>query len=258
MAYHYFDLCFLDEYALAVFSIDGGRYSQAELCVFDTRSTLKPSKETSFTLPSGVRYSLSSGECDHIPTPEELRVAPFYSDPSQRILALIAHGLPSLIVNTERLLKLARKYRGKSLYFHGWEQAIEVSVNKIELVYWVSGCRLFQAGSNFELFCLHVYDFSRANRAKNLVVDEGEGGKWMSSSTGSCSLPLSSAECALVASGHDSILFGLVSDSFVHWIGRFFIHSFIASPRMNGNTWTSTRIVFEASLRINTTEACFC
>ena len=198
--------------------------NSAQLHVFDTecRTTTKPTS-TSFSFPNSLGTgtpSLISEPCSHSPSPDELTVAPFYPDTSQRILAFELGDARLFVVNTELLLELAREWQG---YFVKWYEEwctsivpVQRSSNRRHI--WVSGCRLFrivEAGG--EPSYLQVYDFSPRSRAKNLNgpvgVSGGEGQRCVSSSIGLYRLPwdLQKVRGASLTVGHDSIVFCVVS-----------------------------------------------
>ena len=182
--------------------------------------------ETTFYIPSSYIQidpdsRLSSESCGYAPSPDELTTAPFYPDPSQRILVLFANPRWYFVINTERLLELAREWGGQTVEWCGWDQTIEIRISSRRASYctWISGSRLFcisPSETDYGLKNLQVYDFSRASRAKNLNVIEGKRERSMSSSIGLYKLP---TPCVLqkitITVGHDSIVVCAVSGPIV-------------------------------------------
>ena len=167
--------------------------------------------QTTFWLESGVdilRLHLDRG--GHEPTPEEDSLAPFYQDPSQRLLVLEAFDehTYSFAMRTEALLKLAREWGGAGLM---WEQWIAHVVrfqftNKASL--WISGPRLFCLRCVVNAW-IDVFDFSPQASARNM-------GEEVSSYNGTVLrmkvdelhiLPWRPDTIYFAAGGHDSIVF---------------------------------------------------
>ena len=212
----------IDEHWLIVLS--GAREEDPErLLMFDTErgSTADPI-ETSFHLPpSGVsNWFLSFEPCGHILSPDEQMTSPFYPDPCQRILALsLGHSDTYYVITRELLLELARRWVNQNIGWDQWRaQIIEVVVEDRERM-WITGCQLFfitrddeQSGSKTSL---QLYDLSPRGRANSMLkptrADEGGGVSRMSQSPAKIKLPWDALDICAVTSGHDSILFCLVS-----------------------------------------------
>ena len=185
--------------------------------------------QTSFSFstayPTASYLGLSIEPCGHIPSPDELAAAPFYSDHSQRILVFYLGQYGTChTINAELLLGLAQEGEGQDV---GWDEwgihTIEVHVRyrgglgKI----WVSGCRMFCTMSNGadddNPTYLRIYDFSHAGRAKHLrTLDkarEGGGTRRLSPSLGGYKLPWTFVGSWGVdlTIGHDSLAFRVVS-----------------------------------------------
>ena len=201
-----------------------GSRSSAQLHVFDTecRKTAEPTC-TSFSFPNNSgsgTHSLFSEPCSHSPSPDELMAAPFYPDPSQRILAFDLGGAKLFVVNTEFLLELARKWQGLCVeWCEEWcTSMVSVQRSNISHHIWVSGCRLFRIVEvDGEPSYLQVYDFSPRSRAKNLNGPDGMSGgerkRCVSSGVGLYWLPWNLLEVrgASLTVGHDSMVFFVVS-----------------------------------------------
>jgi hypothetical protein len=187
--------------------------------------------QTSFSFPTACLGApclcLSLESCGYIPSPDELKTAPFYPDCSQRILALYfgQHGT-CYAINVELLLELAREREGQDVGWDEWgANTIEVHIGDPDNLreIWASGCRLFctvSAGMDDggdDPSYLRIYDFSRAGRAKYLrALDRASGGgraRRISPSVDGCKLPWNSVDFryAILTTGHDSIVFCIVS-----------------------------------------------
>ena len=212
---------FVNEYSLVVLS-DPKKGDPPQLQIFDTEQR-KP-KRTSLSFPTTFSAApdlrLSLEPSSHIPSPDELVTAPFYPDDSQRILAVyFGRGSSCYLINTELLLRLARKRKGQGVGWDEWcAHAIEVHVGDPETVSQISasGCRLFCTVSDDMdgPFYLRIYDFSHASRAKYLrAPGEGGGMRWIPLSLDGHKLPGNSPNLcdALLITGHDSLVFQVVS-----------------------------------------------
>ena len=219
---------FVNEYSLVVESNDrrGGR---PRFHVFDTKqgTDMKPT-QTTFYLSSAHdahRFLYFTTEpCGHVPSPDELMTAPFYSDPDQRILAL-RYKEPDecFVINVELLLELAREREGQGVMWDEWAaHTVEVQVGELDLLdhIWVSGCRLYCTVSNEENDAesyLRIYDFSYAGRFKHLrTLDGTSGGRGsgqISQTSDGYKLPWHPGDFYYVTpvKGHDSIVFCVVS-----------------------------------------------
>ena len=200
------------------------------LHVFDTecRAGLKP-VQTSFIFqptPSGSWICLLSEPCSHAPSPDELIAAPFYPDPSQRIVALTLDGVKWFTINTGVSLELGQKWRDRCVEWCEWNKIIDVQVGEISRCDYprVSRCRLFcvvPGSTDREIYYLQVYDFSRGSRTKNLDLPDGlnEGGGERESQTpsevGLSRLPWNTRDLLLDTTstvGHDSFVLFIVSN----------------------------------------------
>ncbi|KAF9643654.1 hypothetical protein BDM02DRAFT_1374405 [Thelephora ganbajun] len=171
---------FINEHSFVVLS-ESWQGDPPQLHIFDTeQGTVLGSIQTSFafsTIHREVLLCLSSEPCGYVPSPDELTTAPFYSDPSQRILALRIGGYGWHGISLELLLGFARERQGQNIGWDEWRAyIIGVQTGKIRNFdyIWVSGCRLFctvydgtDDGGN-ALYYLRIYDFSHAGRARYL------------------------------------------------------------------------------------------
>ena len=114
---------------------------------------------------------------------EEDLLAPFYQDPSQRILVILVSGHPRtslFVVKIEALLGLAREWGGADLEWGQWgTNMIEVPFEAgLEIHPWVSGCRLFFRCWFYlgDSAWMDVHDFSpRASARYMEIVCDGNG-----------------------------------------------------------------------------------
>ena len=227
----------MDEHSLLLLS-DHYRGDPLRLHIFDTeQGTIDNPIQTTFYFSpdrgATPYFRLSTESCGHIPSPDELTTAPFYSDPSQRILTFYPGELGGCyVVYTELLLKLARERKGQNVGWKEWAPRtfwIPVGEDRLELIR-VSWCRLFfvETGNedNVVLYGdynrprfdgpahLRMYDFSHTGRVRHLhVADEtraGVGPRRISPSL-VWVLPWNCSNVWDVTIGHDNIVFCIVS-----------------------------------------------
>ena len=169
-------------------------------------------------------FRLLSDPYGYAPLPDELTTSPFYSDPSQRILALSIDEYEWLTINVELLLELAREREGSRIEWEEWGvntiqiQVGEDTINRIG----VFGCRLFCIMSSMDeggipLSYLRTYDLNHAGRAKHLRVvgslDSDGGVRRISPSLDGYKLPWhpGGLDGATLSAGHDGFIFCVVS-----------------------------------------------
>ena len=126
----------------------------------------------------------------HRPSPAET-LAPFYQDPTQRIIALDLKPTQAYcpIIQVAALLDLLESNEGYVIRWYEWKSCVVIPSIDHKIVHaWVSGCRLFCATSTGygEVPQMEVFDFSMRGRAKYLGerVNRSLGGIRYSSSTG--------------------------------------------------------------------------
>lgn len=197
------------------------------LYVFNTKCETTPSPvKASFSFSSAhVTFPthLLSEPCGYTPSPDELATAPFYPDPSHRILAVGVENRWWYVINAELLLELARERRGQNVGWDEWRtRCIPVSVKDLAGInsIWVSGCRLFCAvsrGTDGSQAYLRIHDFNRACRAKNLDTPSGIGMGGRSRETSpdlnEYQLPWNASDLrrGTMTTAHDSIILCVVS-----------------------------------------------
>lgn len=146
-------------------------------------------------------------------------LAPFHSDPSQRIVVLhTTNPRFYLVLRVGPLLELLESHEGSEIAWDEWKShtfipSIDLDPrNHVEI--WVSGCRMFSlipadsgSGAHAE-----VYDFSVLGRAKYLSepVHEGLAGVRCLSSTGERA-HFQVGSIIYACSGHDTFTFLEVS-----------------------------------------------
>ena len=191
------------------------------LVLLNTEQTVDDPKlaQTTFWLEShGNQYVetffLHLEQGGHEPTPEEDLLAPFYQDPSQRMLALELgdQDVCFLVMKTEVLLELARERGSVELVWEQWKAHVVrvLSVNKAFL--WVSGPRLFcvRCTDVVENAWVDVYDFSpRASAWHMGEATYGNEGivRKMERNVEWHDLPWHPNTMHFVDGGHDSIVF---------------------------------------------------
>ena len=111
---------FLDDYRLASTSCRGGF---SELLLLDTEHVppMRPTL-TRFCGPaSSGQWACLFGAGEYQPSPQDTLSAPFYPDPSQRILALsLEHRCGFYVIKAEVLLRLARERFGEVVRWEEW------------------------------------------------------------------------------------------------------------------------------------------
>ena len=182
-----------------------GEYTK-ELHVIDTKSEVT---QTSFNFPDSASPRLLSESCSYAPSPDELKAAPFYPDPSQRILALCFGGTHKLVViKTELLLQLAQEWRKRSVSWGEWGETVQVDGGG-KFSVWISGCQMFIIHKNPGPFALQIYDFGQESNSKNPNANQRE----KEGKTGLIPLPRSSGYLINSFVGHDSIVLYTVSNT---------------------------------------------
>ena len=151
----------------------------------------------------------------HRPSPEEILLAPFFPDPSQRLLAIELRNCGSaFVMKTEVLLRLAQEWGDVALEWEQWRaHSIEVRPGDVSNL-WISGPRLFcMTGPRGKR--MDVYDFSPQASARHLETTTDRDGMvqlFMRPSIQnylpwhSLSPTVHCADC-----GHDSIVFLMVN-----------------------------------------------
>jgi len=193
----------INEYSFVMLSNWASGHPQ--LHVFDTecRTTLKPI-QTTFSI-SGVPYCLLSEPCSYAPSSDEFMAAPFYPDPSQRILALRLGPRKWYTVKTRQLLELAQKRGNRCVEWSEWGEMVKFRDMRSERV-WVSGFRLFSLVLEGLEAHLQVYDCSGGSRPS-----EGERERKMPSSSRLYRLPWRPHQLlgTNLIVGHDTIVFDI-------------------------------------------------
>ena len=151
----------------------------------------------------------------HKPSPEESLLAPFFPDPSQRILVIQFCG-SVFVMKTEVLLRLAQERGGAALEWEQWKtHTIEVQTEGVAN-FWVSGPRLFGVSSINEIW-MDVHDFSPRASARYLETITGRDGvvqRFMCPSMQINRPPWSALDPAIhfaSGGGHDSVALLMVN-----------------------------------------------
>lgn len=193
--------------------------------IFNTeRPAFKP-VQTCLSFPLESTFDslrLHVGPCGHAPSPDELTTAPFYPDPSRRVIAFNL-GEFWWFANTEELLKLAQERARKTIQWDEWAtKRMTVRIKKAigRNGAWVSGCRFFCAVADVTggpRSYLRVLDLSRADRIRELhaldLMGTGETTGQRSPGSDWYELPWhpSRLRRATLTVAHDSVVFGFVS-----------------------------------------------
>lgn len=159
----------------------------------------------------------------HMPSPQEILTAPFYPDPSQRIIAMslnIYDGF--LVMKVETLLRLARERAGGKIQWQEWSPYLIQPYLKWRsyplsfLRSWVSGFRLFRVSTlRGDGPCrLYVYDFSARGRMKHFEWIGGSH-KVMFPSVKKRRLCWNDTNISHISFGHDSVVFLRVVSGFL-------------------------------------------
>ena len=191
---------------LAFFNTKQKKVAGEELA--QTTFYLDPSEED----PWG-RVDLVSDLGGHVPSHEDGLFAPFYLDPSQRVLGVEFLG-SVIVTKTETLLKLARDREGDCLQWREWQSHVtrierEGYLNKI----WVSGPRLCYAEvTESGETSMDVYDFgARASAVCVESIKDGVAQRFTPSVTQI--LPWGIDQIINSYGCHDSMTFVLVKTS---------------------------------------------
>ena len=152
----------------------------------------------------------------HQPSPEESQ-APFYRDPTQRIVALHPpHYSGTPIFRIGALLELLKGREGSEIGWDEWKSHVVIptfdSDRDSHPHLWVSGCRLFSVDS--EGAQAEVYDYSMRGCVEYLsdqVSCEFGELRYLSSTRAKVQLPWGVDELAGGDNSHDSVVFTCVS-----------------------------------------------
>lgn len=193
-----------------------------------------------FDLPQGnysVTPELISDPGGHVPPREDELFAPFYPDPSRRILAIVNPGDGALLVTkTETLLRLALERKGEGLWWREWKSHVTwvppgkfwISGPRVCRAHWVRpegtsppvstllnfvpGPEMLQAGFP-SLLRMDVYDFSPQASGRNTEIGE-DGRVQRTAPSATQTLPLSLWQWTCQVFGlygcHDSLTFVVV------------------------------------------------
>lgn len=212
---------FIDDYRLLAGLKPVSRGAPPSLALMDTRKdTGGVPLQTLFHLSPYFRDGLLSLLMErgaHEPSPEEF-VAPFYRDPSQRIIALdLPYTRCYPVVRVGSLLELLEDHEGSEVGWDEWKSRLilpSIYYRKLGLA-WVSGSRLFvlQLEKNDPPTSRIVsYDFSVQGCAKHLSEETNAdlgGVKYLSPAAMSKSIPYDTMLGTFGA--HDSFIFSYVS-----------------------------------------------
>ena len=218
---NYLSVEFIDDYRLLCCL--SRSFTPKCLVVIDTGKPMGPGvpMKTLFHLPSFrggfLNPPLLLEHGAHKPSPEESQ-APFYWDPTQRIIALhLQPWVGSPIFKVGVLLKLLEGHEGSEVEWDEWKSHVVIpSFNLDREKYpdiWVSGCRLFSIDSGS--YQAEVYDYSMQACVEYLsdeVNYEFSGLSYLSSTGAKVWVPWRADNLVTnVHTSHDGIVFSLVS-----------------------------------------------
>lgn len=158
----------------------------------------------------------------HKPSPADF-LAPFYPDPSQRIVVL---HFPStshyFVFQVGSLFRFLESHEGSGVPWYEWGSRVIIPSSRTgHLGVQVSGCRLLSMSTKTPIRDVHmkVYDFSTQGRGKHLS-ERRSGGlgivKHMSATKARVRIPYSGTVSANMHGGHDSVILLHVSDTASH------------------------------------------
>ena len=193
------------------------RNGSSELLLLDTKLPMGPT-QTLFHGPVSPRRWVCLFETGgYKPSPQDLLTAPFYPDPSQRILALSVEPQGGFyVVKVETLLRIARERAGEAIQWEEWKPSlIETAQGTHSRTYcrehWVSGFRLFSTSRMLsEGRNLRVHDFSPHASMKFLHLAD-DGRKLMHPSIAAFRLLQYNSFTRGISFGHDSMVVEFVS-----------------------------------------------
>ena len=211
---------FLDDYRLAISVSACEDNGSPGLLFLDT-------ERVSLMTPTWTRFRGPVSSCRTIclfdaggykPSPRDMLAAPFYPDPSQRILAFSMDSKWLHVVKAETLLRLAMGRVGEEIQWEEWKSCLIEAIphttpdTAYSVGAWVSGFRLFSAsvvpGEGVYNLCVH--DFSP--RASMMFLHSaGDGCKVMHPSVPAFRLPWDNLCLIRIRFGHDSMVGELVS-----------------------------------------------
>ena len=189
--------------SLAVIDLREDDWCDPVMTLFNLPSCFTASRGPSLLCEWGVRG----------PTLAE-SLAPFYQDPTQRIIGVVGPGpdYTYLIFQLGALLKLLESLEGFEIEWDEWNFCVVIpSIEQERHTAWVSGSRLFCAGYGQDAQ-IEMFDFSLQGRGKYLSqrVNHTLGGiRYLSSTGARARVP--DGEYLEVRGGHNSIAFCQVS-----------------------------------------------
>jgi hypothetical protein len=225
---HYKLLEFFDDYRLAIkVSPSPGDGMPSRLLLLDVEGATSGAPIlTWFNGPAlSLRWTWVAEAGGYKPSPQDALHAPFYPDPSQRILALSLDPRKSfLVMRIETLLRLARERAGEVIQWGEWNSYLYETFlggdfyRSRYVQCWVSGFRLFRVSILRDMSgCyLHVYDFSAHARTR-FLQPRGNGRQVMHPSVTECRLPWRAIDIYDVSFGHDGVVFQVVSRFSSSW-----------------------------------------
>jgi hypothetical protein len=150
---------------------------------------------------------LDFGLGGHEPSHEEASFAPFYPDPTQRVLAVrFRDGQSLVVVKIEALLRLAKERGCVDLRWREWKSCFVGVKYENPCRPWVSGHRLFRL-YGFREKAIDVYDFSVSKSVRYTEKTIGRSAQKFASPNVTHDLqPWGDFVLGFSGTGHDSIV----------------------------------------------------
>ena len=214
---------FLDDYRLAISVLPSSDGMPLRLLLLDTERVSSGTPVQTWFYPPTTYYSWTwvTETAGYKPSPQDILTAPFYPEPSQRILAFsLGCERGMLVMKVETLLRLSRERAGEEVRWQEWEPYLlrlrtSLLVDQLHVRSWVSGFRLFhlyivEGGRGCDL---HVYDFSARGHMSSLCQPAGKDSQVMYASVRR--LPWEVMGIHEINFGHNSMVFQVVSRFFI-------------------------------------------
>jgi hypothetical protein len=114
--------------------------------------------------PDAIDFRFDLG--GHEPSREESSLAPFYPDPSQRLLAIELNTSEFSVIKVETLLGLAREHQRTELRWEEWFTHATRLQSQSVRSFWVSSPQVFYAFCKGGKAGVDVYDFGRGTHRR--------------------------------------------------------------------------------------------
>lgn len=218
-SYNYQCIGFLDDYQLVICVSSSEPGGSPGLLLLDTeRASPMGPTQTRFRGPPSYFWTCLFEEGGYRPSTQDILTAPFYSDVSQRILALSAGFKKGFyVMKVETLLRSAKERAGEEVQWEEWKpclvQAIPQAIFHAKGTSQVSGSRLFSTFTPWgdRGLSLRVYDFSPHARVEFLRPGNNKQCKAIHLGVAAPRLPWADEGVHRVTYGHNSMVARCVS-----------------------------------------------